>query len=206
MNKLWYRFFYDEERSKLEAYSKLEMEGLIANRQYIQKYIDLYCQGIFSVPEDITTDNLQQFLEIILKYYQLYLFDLNELINLSQSVCNYLHKAYLEDFPDTAFPYYPKNDRRELVLYLLQEIDGCQSILPEDVPTLIKCFNVSEKQIIDMYDYIDNYLNQFDLSKRFNNSRLCVDLVNKQRKKAIDKGQPLPIRPMGIELDLCYKK
>ncbi len=37
-NKLWYQ----------EDYSKSQMEDLIANRNYIQKYIDLYAQNVLA--------------------------------------------------------------------------------------------------------------------------------------------------------------
>lgn len=191
MNKLWYK------DDRWEG----GMEENIASREYIQRYIDLYCPERFSVPEDVTTDNLQEFLEIILKYYQLYLFNMNELINLGESITHCFHKAYYDDFPDTFYPTYPDSDRRQLTLHVLGKISNCPSILPEDVPTLIKCMNVPDEQIIDMYNYIDNYYNQFDDLKRFSEDVPRFDILNKQRLEAIKKGQPLPIRPMGIELN-----
>jgi hypothetical protein len=56
-----------------------------------------------------------------------------------------------------------------------------------------------------MHDYIDNYFKQFDRSKRFR-EEARFNLINQQRKEAIENGQPIPIRPMGIEIDLFYKK
>lgn len=196
VNKLWYK----------DDFFSAERDYILASRQYIQKYIDLYCPERFNVPEDITTDNLQEFLEIILKYYQLYLFNQNELINLGESIQEYYHKAFIDEFPKKWYPEYPKTDRRELALHILSEIANCPSILPEDVPVLIKCLNVPEAQIIDMYDYIDNYFNQFERVKRANNQLTRFNFVNDQRKEAIEKGQPIPIRPMGVEIDLYYKK
>ena len=32
------------------------------------------------------------------------------------------------------------------------------------------------------------------------------ELIYKQRLEAIEKNDPLPIKPMGIKLDPCYKK
>jgi hypothetical protein len=196
VNKLWYK----------DDFFSAERECILASRQYIQKYIDLYCPERFNVPEDITTDNLQEFLEIILKYYQLYLFNQNELMNLGESIEEYFHKAFIDEFPEQWYPEYPKTDRRELALHILSEIASGPSIHPEDVPVLIKCLNVSEEQIIAMYDYIDNYFNQFDRVKRFNNELSRFNFINDQRKEAIEQGQPIPIRPMGIEIDLYYKK
>ena len=80
-------------------------------------------------------------------------------------------------------------------------MNSCQSILPEDVPTLIRCLNVPKGQIADMHDYIDNYFEQFDRSKRFREARPNFNFVNEQRKEAIKNGQPIPIRPMGIDFN-----
>ena len=199
MDKLWYQKYYRG--------TELERQQVAARRQYIQRYIDLYCPELFSVPEDITTDNLKEFLEIILKYYQLYLFNLNELINLGESLTGYLHRAYMEDFPDTLYPRYPDSDRRGLALCILNEMDSCQSILPEDVPFLIKCLNVPNGEVAGAYKAMKEYFEQLDCDMlRFKGARPRYDFLNKQRLEAIEKGRPLPIRPMGIELDMCYKK
>ena len=139
-NKLWYQ----------QDYSESEKKDLMANRNYIQRFIDLYCPEHFSIPEDITSDNLQEFLEITLKYYQLYLFSNGALVYLTESIYSYFHQAY------DKFPKYPKNDRKELALNILCTIErgSGSSIIPEDVAFLIKCLNISEDKIIYMYDYI----------------------------------------------------
>ena len=191
VNKLWYK----------EPHARSPMYDITSSREYIQKYIDLYCPEKYKVPEDITTDNLKEFLEIILKYYQLYLFDLNELINLGESINIYFHNAYFDDFPDTFYPNYPDTDRRSLALSILFEMNSTQVIMPEDVPTLIEYLNVPDDQIADMHDYIDNYFEQFDLCKRFREELSRFNLVSEQRKEAIENGHPIPIRPMGIELN-----
>jgi hypothetical protein len=192
LNKLWYQ----------QDYSESEKRDLMANRNYIQRYIDLYCPERFNVPEDVTSDNLQEFLEIILKYYQLYLFSNSDLVYLAESIYSYFHQAYDE------FPKYHKNDRKELALYILCTIErgSGSSIIPKDVPVLIKCLNIAEDKIVYMYGYIDSYFEQCDYSKRIAENSSFFNLINQQRKEAIEKGQPLPIRPMGIEIDLYYKK
>jgi hypothetical protein len=60
-----------------------------------------------------------------------------------------------------------------------------------------------------MYDRLDKYFAQFDRNFKFNPGEEMDNrwkLINKQRIEAIEKNQPLPIRPMGMELDPCYKK
>ena len=198
MDKLWYTKFRTED----------EIKYAMIDRDYIQKFIDLYCVEHFSVPEDITTDNLKEFLEIILRCYELYLFKMHELLDLGESIYTYIHRAYMEDFPDTHFPDYPDDDRRGLSLSVLHELDSSQIILPEDVPFLIAYMNVEEEKIAEKtYDTIDKYFDQFDRSKRCNEELpRRWEVLTKQRFEAIEKGQPLPIRPMGIKLDMCYKK
>ena len=196
MDKFWHLKLKTENSIK---YVKID-------RDYIQKFIDLYCVEHFSVPEDITTENLKEFLEIILRYYELYFFKMISLIDLGEALTNCLQEMYAEDFPETNFPYYPKEDRRELILTILDEIESSQSILPEDVPFLIDCMNVEEEKIAETHKVITDYFDQFDRSKRFMEDIPRFELLNKQRLEAIEKGRPLPIRPMGIELDMCYKK
>ena len=196
VNKLWYQL----------DNSGVEVKECIARRQCIQKYIDLYCPERFNVPEDITIDNLQEFLEIILKYYQIYLFNQNELINLAESIEDYFHIAYFDEIADISFPEYPKTARQKLAVDILSRMARFPYILPEDVPILIKCLNVPEEQIINMCDYIDNYLEQFENVKRCNNEISRFNFINEQRKEAIEKGEPIAIRPMGVEIDLYYKK
>ena len=191
-NKLWYQ----------KDYSESEMEDLMANRNYIQEYIDLYCPELFKVPEDITADNLQEFLEIILKNYEFYLFSNDALVYLVESVYSCFHQAYDE------FPKYPKNNRKELALNILCTIERGpgSSIIPEDVKFLIKCLNVPDEEIVNTHEYIESHFEQFDYSKRLTENSDRFNLLNEQRKEAIEKGEPIPIRPMGIEIDLCYKK
>jgi len=197
MNKLWYK----------ETYLGESTEDLVYARNHIQEIINLYCTGYFNVPEDITVDNLQQFLEIILKHYQLYNFHSSELAEICESIELYFHKAYFNDFPESFFPTYPKTDRRSLVLHIHDYIDTHEIwLLPEEVPMLIECMNVSDDKIIKMYDFMDNYFQQFDHAKRCNEEvGRRYRTIKKQRKEALESGKPIPIRPMGIELDLCYK-
>jgi len=206
VNKFWY-----EKNPLTGEYDDWKHEEAPVYREYIQELIDLYCPDLYKIPEDITLDNLQQFLEVILKQYQYYNIKSGWLLELGDAIHSYFHRAYREEFPDTNWPTYPEGDRRQLTLDVL---DNCFEgtgkwghFFPEEVPFVIECINVPDEQVADMEDKLDKYFNQFDSMRRIN-----VELgrrwqvLDKQRLEALEKGEPLPIRPMGIELDPCYKE
>lgn len=178
-------------------------------RAYLQELIDLYCSDLeqFKVPEDITLDNLKEFIEIILKHYQLYHIGSGRMMDLGDALDIFLGFAFEDEFSDD-FPNYPRDDRRELTLYVSDYIRSFTSyfIFPEDVPFILECLNAPSEKIIDMYDKLDKYFDQFDSSAKSDELLRRKELIDKQRLGAIEKYQPLPIKPMGMKLDPCYKK
>lgn len=94
MNKLWYEPRFAGEDVTAENIS----------RQYLQEIIDLYCFDVFKVLEDITPDNLAQFLEIILKQYEYY--NLSDLMSIDDVFELYFYRRYKDDFPNNFFPVY----------------------------------------------------------------------------------------------------
>jgi hypothetical protein len=178
-------------------------------RRCLQKYIDLYCSDSeqFKVPEDITLDNLKEFIEIILKHYQFYHIKSGRMMDLGDAFDIFLGHAFKDEFPDD-YPNYPRHDRRALTLYICDYIQMFTSdfIVPEDVPFILECLNAPNEEIIDMYDKLDKYFEQFDSSAKGDELFKRQELIDKQRLEAIEKNQPLPIKPMGMKLDPCYKK
>lgn len=178
-------------------------------RRCLQKYIDLYCSDSeqFKVPEDITLDNLKEFIQIILKHYQYYHIGSARMMDLGDAFAIYLWNAFEDEFPED-YPNYPRDDRRALALYicLYLECFTSYSILPEDVPFILECLNAPDEKIIDTYDKLDKYFEQFDNSARLDELLKREELIDKQRFAAIEKQQPLPIKPMGMKLDPCYKR
>lgn len=197
-NKLWYK----------QAFKGEIVNHLINLRNYIQGLIDLYCPELFKVPEDITHNNLQQFLEITLKNYQYYNLNNSNLMDLGEALEYYFSRTYKNEFSNTSYLNYSSNDRRALALHILRHCIEYTSwvLLPEDVPFLLKCLNVPDDQIVHMEEKLDNYFKQFDFEKRCNvEIPKRWEVITMQRKEALEKGEPLPIRPMGVELDMCYK-
>jgi hypothetical protein len=194
-NKLWYQ--------------DIDQREELWTRKYIQELIDLYCPALFAVPEDITPDNFLQFLEVILKQYQLYNIDIGHMADLGDAIEFYFHKAYQDDFPDTLYPSYLKNDRRFLALLISNnclETSTWRHIVPEDVPFVLECLSVPDDQIIYIEERLKTYFNQFDEMRRHNiELSLRFKVLRMQRQLALGKREPLPIRPMGLELDMCYK-
>lgn len=178
-------------------------------RAYLQELIDLYCSDLeqFKVPEDITLDNLKEFIEIILKHYQFYHIGSGCMMDLGDALDIFLGFAFEDEFSDD-FPNYPRDERRELTLYVSDYIRSFTSyfIFPEDVPFILECLNAPSEKIIDMYDKLDKYFDQFDRSAKSDELLKREELIDKQRLEAIQKYQPLPIKPMGMKLDPCYKK
>lgn len=80
-------------------------------------------------------------------------------------------------------------------------------ILPENVPFVLKCLNAPYYKIIHKEQKLDDYFNQFDNMKRCSAEiPRRWEVITKQRQEELRKGEPLTIRPMGIELDVCYKE
>ena len=194
-NKLWYEkievdgIWYPQDKSK--------------ERQFIQRLIDLYCSELFQVPEDINPDNFQYFLKAVLTQYQNYNIDIGHLLDLGDIMSDYFDDCFGE------LPTYAKDDRRELVLTIFENCLECVGqclMMPEDVPFIIEFLNVPEDQVVYMYDRLKQYFDQFDVMKRSNEETpRRLSAIKKQRQDALEKGDPLPIRPMGIKLDMCYK-
>ncbi len=195
VNKLWYQEYPEETKWV---------------RPYLQKLINLYCfdSKIFKEPEDIKLDNLQQFIEIIFKQYQHYNIHIGNILDLGDAFDFYLSIAFKDEFPEE-YPSYPDTDRRQLVL----DVSGnciqsgtCWNIFPEDVPFVIECLNAPEAELPNMYDKLNKYFNQFDNVKRTNEE--CPkrwEAMKQERIEALQNNKPLPIRPMSITLDPCYK-
>jgi hypothetical protein len=196
IDKFWYQNVY-----------ALQDNETTGSRKCIQKFIDLYFNDIFNVPEDITMDNIKDFLERLLKYYEHYYFEFIQLINIGESIVTYFSHALIDENLERGFPEYSKSDRRNLVLDILWELYSSQTILPEDVPFLIQYLNTTDDKVLEARALFENYFDQFDIIKRTNKELpRRYKILEQQRLEAIEKWQPIPIRPMGIELDMCYLK
>ena len=194
--------------SNVIYYRKETDESLCTwSKSCIQKIINFYGPESFHEIENINVNNLHQFLKVLLKNYQYYNISLGSLMELGDAIEEYFKRIYVDH--NWWYPNYPKTDRRLLSLLI---IDNCMAttwwwpILPQDVPFLLECLNISDELIIYMEGKLNAYFNQFDLVKRCNAEiPRRWEVITRQRKEALEKGEPLPIRPMGIELDMCYK-
>ena|GEM_PF-4037709 len=79
------------------------------------------------------------------------------------------------------------------------------ALLPEDVPVLIDFFHTPDKKIVEAGSKMDNYFDQFDDQMRREEYWFRWETITRQRKEALANNDILPIRPMGITLNLCYK-
>lgn len=190
VNKLWYE--------------DVDKDVLLISRNHIQSFIDIYCfdSEQFRIVEDIVPENIAEFLEIILKHYQQYHFHLWDLSDIGQALELYLHRAYMDDFPNTCYPVYPEGDKRNLGLYIIEyiQVGLGYTIFPEDVPYLIAYLHKDANEIMGANKKIEAYLNQFDHIKRCNEEAVKRwEVITTERQEAIKEGKPLPIRPMSMK-------
>lgn len=180
-------------------------EGRVLDFQYTQKFINLYCPESFKSLNDITPENLHIFLEIMLKQYQYYNMDIHHIKDLAESVGDYLYDSYIDQFSEGVYCY-PNNDRRSLSDFILTELD-CFSIFPSDVPFVLECLNCEDNEVALINDRLKAYFEQFDQMQKMNVEHpRRWQAIKRERIEALAKNEPLPIRPMSITLDPCYKK
>ena len=203
VDKLWYTRWEGD-----NGYVDGATRSLVGDRKYIQEFIDLYCYDSFKVPEDITPDNLQFFIEKILIQFQYYNVFEYHLVNLAEALEFYFDYAYNDEFPDGFRTF--NGDKKSEPFYLLFWMawdTGRQCPLPEDVPFILECLNYVGPDTRSIENKFEAYFSQFDTMQRFNiESGKREKAIKRERIEALEKGEPLPIRPMSIELDPCYKK
>lgn len=153
-NKLWY-----EKISTKDSYI----------RTTLQEYIDLYFSDSiqFKIVEDITLENLNEFLEIILKHYQQYHFHATELFDIGETLEYYFDYVYMNEEREINYPEYDNEDRRKLAILMLDymQMIGIPKVLHEDVPYLIEFLHANDGEVTQAREKLDTYLTQFDLIK-----------------------------------------
>ena len=192
VNKLWYN----------------EYSGCITYRKFLKEHINKYAPNLYQEVEDITPDNVHNFLEIILKRYAEYCFHTYTLDDIGDVIEYYFGYAYKDEFPEQNYPNYSNDDRRSLSMLMISYFDQSGfigALLPEDVPVLIDFLHTPDKKIVEAGSRMDNYFDQFDDQMRLDEYWLRWETITRQRKEALENNDLLPIRPMGITLNLCYK-
>lgn len=109
-----------------------------------------------------------------------------------------------KSYPDPDETRYPKSEKLDLVLDIDFYLESSEPVFPEDVPKLIEYLDSNNKE--EAGRILNEYLNQFDFNDRRVEEKRRWEAINRERLEAIQNNQPLPIRPMGIELDMCYKE
>lgn len=193
-DKLWYKKINEE-----DAYIS----------KTLQEYIDLYFFDSveFKAVEDITLENLGEFLEVMLKHYQQYHFHLGELYDTGEILEEYFDYVFMDDEKYINYPKYSKEDRRNLGwLLIVNYIQMCNPrLFPEDVTHLIEFLHAKDGEVTKAQEKLNTYLAQFDLMKRQDEDYRCWEAITKERQQAIAENKPLPIRPMSIELSKCLQ-
>lgn len=182
-------------------------EDILWCDKFIKECMDLYCTGQFTQVDNLNLQNIPYFLEIILKRYEEYYFNSIDLKDLGDALSTYILYADLDEFPYQESKNLSGNDRRCLGVNMAWILDDTSfTILPEDVPVLINYLHTPDDQLVGSYDRLIDYLEQFDNTVRWSEVDKRWEVITQQRIEAIARRKPMPVRPMGIELDMCYKK
>lgn len=193
-DKLWH-----EKINKEDTYIK----------KTIQEYIDLYFfdSAKFKVVEDITLENLGEFLEVMLKHYQYYHFHLGELYDVGEVLEEYFDYVFMDYNKEINYPKYIAENKCRLGLLMLNYIQmiGTPRIFSEDVPHLIEFLHTKDGEVKKAEGKLDTYFAQFDDMKRQDEDYRRWEAITKERQQALAENKPLPIRPMSIELSKCLK-
>ena len=54
-------------------------------------------------------------------------------------------------------------------------------LLPDDVPFVLECLNAPDNEIINMYDKLDDYFEQFDIDARFNELKSHLKILTEEK-------------------------
>lgn len=177
--------------------------------KYLQKLIDLYFfdSQKYNTPQDITLDNIQDFIQPILEQYYYYNLCTNNLFHIGDALEVYIRRAFADQF-DGDYPNFPQTDKRALILFICDRclMSSDWSVFPEDIPFILECINAPGEECMGRYEILDKYFEQFDRKARYLEEDRRWEAIKRERMEALEKGEPLPIRPMSIELDPCYKK
>ena len=142
----------------------------------IQSFIDLYCFETekFKVVEDITPENCADFWKIILNQFKHYNITLDNLSDLGDALQFYFTSAYELEYAE--YPVYPKNDRRNLAMYIDRylQVSNTIIVLPEDVPKLIEYLDTPSGNEREAGEVMDKYLNQFTRARREEEGKRAV--------------------------------
>lgn len=195
--------------NKTDYENYVPIDRYTEGKKYIQLILDSYCSDSeqFRVVEDITPESWGDFLKIVLKQYQCYNIHRWCLHDLAEALWFYSRGPNPEEWRFYEFPVYPVNDRRNLAILINNCLEsGNTMFFPEEVPKLIEFLDTPNGNALEVEKVIEQYLDQFDDRAREEEYDRRWKAITNQRLEEITFGGMFPIKPMNIELDLCYKK
>lgn len=112
-------------------YVMQEDEDLFETRFFFNKLIDSIKSETFKEVEDIDLDNLREFLILVLQSLQEKKFDLDDILDIIDALETYLHRRYMDEWPENHYPVPPDSDPLSIGLNALDYIK--QAIYDEDL-------------------------------------------------------------------------
>ena len=125
-----------------------EEKDLFEDRKFINKMIDRI-DNKFSKIEDIDLENLRVFLIILLLSFQEKKFSLNDILNILDVLEIYIHRRYMDDYPETCYPNPSDNDPISIGLNAIDYINEGVSygnLLPNIMNPLLNYLNTPKEK------------------------------------------------------------
>ncbi|MGI4851628.1 MAG: hypothetical protein ACRYGR_06775 [Janthinobacterium lividum] len=85
-------------------YVMQEDEDLFENRAFVDPLIKRINSNKFKEIEDIDLENLREFLILVLQSFQEKKFGLNDILNILDNLEIYIHRRYMDEYPETCYP------------------------------------------------------------------------------------------------------
>lgn len=146
----------------------------LKNKEFLNQIIKNIVKGSFRKLDDLSLDNLRNFLIPILKAYEKGLIDHSTLKNIADGLEEFIYEKYSSDYPDSAYPKLPEEDKRFIGLKIIDYIDGMLDqfiIFPEDVSHFIEALQIPIGKEVEGYEKLKKYIKSFNFSQRLQEAK-----------------------------------
>lgn len=162
----------------------LRDESFVATLHFIEEILRdcrSYLGTSFKEIVDVDLENLGKFLIPILKAFSEGVISASKMGEVGYAIRIYIHRRYLDDFPDTCYPDFGEDHPLSVPLNVLDYIEGGSNyiegkithfwIFPEDGAFFIEMLKEPPEKALETNKKIDDFVEQFDTDERFKEGR-----------------------------------